>query len=111
MCVILDLDEVPQPNFFDQVRKQWKEGSNIGWVTMDTGSYWQRDRLHSRFGWHWKYPCHEVQLWYGDGTPIQCEIKGAVIKHEPDASKSRSQYLQLLELSVREYPTDPRMWS
>lgn len=111
VCLILDLDEVPQPGFFDQVRKQWKKGSNTGWVTMDTGSHWQRDRLHSRFGWHWKYPCHEVQIWYGEDQPKQCEIKNAVITHMPDNNKSRGQYLQLLQLSVREYPTDPRMWA
>jgi tetratricopeptide (TPR) repeat protein len=111
VCVILDLDETPQPGFFDKVRKKWKVGSDLGWITMDTGSTWQRDRLHARSGWHWKYPCHEVQIWYGEGTPKQCEILDAVIKHEPDDSKSRSQYLTLLELCVREYPDDPRMWT
>jgi glycosyltransferase involved in cell wall biosynthesis len=111
ICVILDLDEVPQPGFFDQVRKQWKKGSDLGWVTMDTGSHWQRDRLHSRNGWHWKYPCHEVQIWYGKEPAKQCEIKDAIISHLPDNDKSRGQYLDLLELSVKEYPTDPRMWT
>ena len=57
VCVILDLDEVPQAGFFDKVRKGWKTGSHTGWITMDTGSKWQKDRLHSRHGWHWKYPC------------------------------------------------------
>ena len=61
VCLILDLDEVPQPGFFEQVRQQWLPDANLGWIAMDTGSQWQRDRLHSRNGWHWKYPCHEVQ--------------------------------------------------
>ena len=37
VCVILDLDEVPQPGFFDKVRKGWKSDATIGWITMDTG--------------------------------------------------------------------------
>ena len=111
VCVILDLDEVPEPNFFKKVRSKWVPGANLGWISMDTGQKWERDRLHSRHGFHWKYPCHEVQLWYGEGEAKGCDIRNAVIKHEPDNNKSRGQYLELLELSVKEYPTDPRMWT
>ena len=111
VCVILDLDEVPEPNFFKKIRSKWVPGSNLGWITMDTGQKWERDRLHSRDGFHWKYPCHEVQLWYGDGEAKGCDVRNAVIKHVPDDNKSRGQYLGLLELSVREYPKDPRMWT
>lgn len=111
VCLILDLDEVPQEGFFDKVRKGWKPDSKNGWITMDTGSTWLKDRLHSRDGWHWKYPCHEHQMWYGNSTMKDVYITDAIIKHLPDDSKSRSQYLQLLELSVREYPQDARMWT
>ena len=111
VCLILDMDEVPQKGFFDQVRKQWKQNAHFGWITMDTGSHWQKDRLHSRYGWHWKYPCHEVQVWYGEGLPVACEIKNAIVSHLPDNNKSRGQYLPMLEMCVREFPKDPRMWT
>ena len=111
VCVILDLDEVPQKNFFKKIRDKWVPGSDFGWITIDTGSQWKRDRLHSRQGWNWKYPCHEVQIWYGEGEAKACNIFDAVIKHEPDNTKSRGQYLPLLEMCVREYPDDPRMWT
>jgi len=111
VCVILDLDEVPQPGFFDKVRKGWKSDATIGWITMDTGQTWQRDRLHNRHGWYWKYPCHEIQLYYGDSEPKIVSILDAIIKHQPDNSKSRKQYLDILKLSVREHPDDPRMWT
>jgi len=111
VCVILDMDEVPEPKFFDKVRKGWKQGAKLGWISMDTGQKWERDRLHSRFGWRWKYPCHEVQLWYGQGETTDCDIRNAVIKHIPDDSKSRSLYNDLLELAVKENPTDARMWT
>lgn len=110
ICVILDLDEVPEPKFFSKIRNKWVEGSDFGWISMDTGNRWERDRLHSRNGWTWKYACHEVQKWYAEGIPKSCTILDAVIYHKPDNTKSRRQYLELLELAVREEPQDPRMW-
>jgi len=111
ICLILDLDEVPQESFFDKVRKAWQPSSKSGWITMDTGSKWQKDRLHSRQGWHWKYPCHEHQMYYGEEPMEQAFILDAEIKHLPDETKSRGQYLNLLELCVKEYPQDARMWT
>ena len=111
VCLILDMDEVPEPGFFKKVRNGWQPNANLGWISMDTGQKWERDRLHSRDGFVWKYPCHEVQLWYKEGEAVGVNIKNAVIKHEPDQSKSRGQYLGLLELSVKENPHDARMWT
>jgi len=111
VCVILDLDEVPNKGFFDKVRKAWRKDSIIGWITMDTGATWHRDRLHNRHGWHWKYPCHEIQIYYGDSEVKVVQILDAVIKHQPDNNKSRKHYLDILKLSVKEYPEDPRMWT
>jgi len=111
VCLILDMDEVPEPTFFKKVKQKWIPNSHLGWVNMDTGQKWERDRLHSRFGWVWKYPCHEVQLWYGNGETRDCDIRNAVIQHLPDNSKSRGQYLTLLELAVKENPHDARMWT
>jgi len=111
VCLILDMDEVPEENFFQKVRRGWKPGVHLGWISMDTGQKWERDRLHSRFGWHWKYPCHEVQIYYGKDEVKDCDIRGAVIKHLPDESKSRGLYLDLLEMAVKELPHDPRMWT
>lgn len=111
ICVILDLDEVPQPGFFKTIRKKWHKDAKSMWITMDTGSTWQNDRIHSRDGWAWKYPCHEKQIWYGDGPATEVYAFDAVIKHLPDDNKSRGQYLTLLELCVKENPTDARMWT
>jgi glycosyltransferase involved in cell wall biosynthesis len=112
VCVILDLDEVPAPDFFKKIRKKWKSNSDLGWITMKTdANKWERDRLHSRWNWHWKYPCHEVNVFYGEHSPIDCDIRDAVIEHLPDNSKSRGQYLPMLEMAVKEFPQDPRMWT
>lgn len=112
VCLILDLDEVPEPKFFEKVRKSWKPDANLGWISMKTDdNKWERDRLHSRKGWTWKYPCHEVNIWYGEGEAKDCDVRSAVIEHLPDNGKSRGQYLGLLEMAVKEFPTDPRMWT
>ena len=112
VCLILDMDEVPEDKFFEKVRKKWKLGADHGWVSIKTGgNQWERDRLHSRFGWRWKYPCHEVNLWYDSRPTKECDIRNAVIEHVPDDSKSRGQYLTLLELAVKEEPNDARMWT
>lgn len=111
VCLFLDLDEVPEKGFFDKIRKGWVEGSDHAWVMFDTGSKWHKDKIHSRFGWHWKYPCHEVAVFYGGDAAKSCMIDNALITHQPDETKSRGQYIPLLELSVKEYPTDPRMWT
>jgi len=111
VCLFLDLDEVPEKKFFDKVRKNWVKGSDHGWVSFDTGSVWEKDKLHSRWNWVWKYPCHEVAIFTGKDKAKFCMIKGALIKHQPDDTKSRGQYVDLLEVAVLENPTDPRMWN
>lgn len=112
VCLILDLDEVPEPDFFKKVRKGWKPNADLGWIMMKTDeNKWERDRLHSRWNWTWKYPCHEVNIFYGNHAPTDCDIRNATIEHLPDNTKSRGQYFDLLELAVKEYPTDARMWT
>jgi glycosyltransferase involved in cell wall biosynthesis len=112
VCLQLDMDEVPEPDFFKKVRKGWKTGSDMGWITMKTdANKWERDRIHSRKNWIWKYNIHEVNIWYGKGEAKDCDLRNAVITHLPDNSKSRGQYLSMLEAGVKEFSTDPRMWT
>jgi glycosyltransferase involved in cell wall biosynthesis len=110
VCLILDLDEVPEKDFFKKVRNQWVPGAHRGWIWLDTGQPWKADRLHVRHNYHWVCPCHEVAMFYGDEEQKYCEID-AHIKHEPDSGKSRKHYLQILELAVKERPHDARMWN
>jgi tetratricopeptide (TPR) repeat protein len=110
ICLFLDLDEIPEPKFFDKVRAQWVEGKDHGWINFNTGNTWHKDKIHSRHGWIWKYPCHEVAVFYGGEVAKHCMID-ALITHKPDETKSRGQYIPLLELAVKELPQDPRMWA
>lgn len=108
LCLSLDMDETTDPDLYEKLRKL----DNVDKVRIwhNTGSRWRCDRVHSRNGWRWVSPCHEVTQWYGDGAPRIVEID-ADIHHLPDGSKSRSGYLPLLELAVRERPQDGRMWT
>ena len=112
VCFVLDMDEVPEPNFYKKVRKQWVRGSDRGWIQIDTGFKWNVDRLHSRQGWKWKWPIHEVAMWQGEDEKYQMCYTNAHIIHKPDVTKSRAQSLPMLENAVKgEFIDDPRMWT
>jgi hypothetical protein len=64
------------------------------------------DKIHSRHGYIWKHPVHEVLKPLD--TETQHWVDGLEIHHHPDSSKSRSQYLPLLKLAVEEDPRDDR---
>lgn len=111
ICLVLDMDEVPELHFYEKVKKQWIPGSHRGWIDIDTGFKWRVDRLHSRHGWKWKWPCHEVAIWQGEDEHTFCDTT-AYITHKPDVTKSRGQYMTMLENAVAdEFAQDSRMWT
>lgn len=66
------------------------------------------NRIHPRFGYRWRHPIHEVIVPYEkDLKESYCEV-GLQIHHHPDNSKSRGQYLPMLEMAVDEEPFNPR---
>lgn len=117
ICVCTDLDEVFQPGWRQLLEKGWTPGTGQAsfrytWSFNPDGSegvvFWY-EKVHARFGYQWIHPVHEVLAWVGEGTPgPKCMVEGMQLNHYPDPSKSRSQYLPLLELSVQEDPEDDR---
>ena len=110
-AIALDMDEQLQPGWRQELEQvpsnvtrprykytwSWKEDGTEGLT-------YGGDKIHARFGYRWKHPVHEVLV--GDN-----EVQGwcgLEIHHHPDNTKSRSQYLPLLELAVREAPNDDR---
>jgi glycosyltransferase involved in cell wall biosynthesis len=107
VCVVLDMDELLAPDFFDKIRESWEPDTTRAWVMWDTGNIWATDnRVHARHGYKWKYPCHEIVSAEGKENIIILDALGI---HKPDNSKVRSNYLPLLELGHQEDPTDHRM--
>lgn len=109
VCLILDMDELCAPGFFDVVRDKWSEKTTRGWVTIDTGYKWAANRLHARKGFRWIRPIHEVCVPYGELPQLE-QVFDTSITHKPDAGKSRAHYLEMLEQAVRELPNDGRMF-
>ena len=117
ICVCTDLDEVFHPGWREALERAWRPGASQAayrytWsFTPDGGEgvvFWS-EKIHSRRGWRWVHPVHEVLQWIGEGQPGgKITAEGVQLDHHPDHSKSRGQYLPLLELSVEEDPEDDR---
>lgn len=116
MCISLDMDEVITPNWREPLEKAFKSGITRPrykhvWSWKEDGSpglEFGYDHIHTRKGYRWKTPVHEAL--YPEQGFIEKEIfiTGLETHHHPDATKSRSQYLPLLEMSVKEDPDNDR---
>ena len=114
ICVCTDLDEVFDSGWREKLESIWESG--ITRVRYDyIWSFNSNDepavnfyieKIHVRDGYHWTHPVHEILSYDGEERTITTDL--ITLKHYPDATKSRGSYLPLLELSVKENPTDDR---
>jgi glycosyltransferase involved in cell wall biosynthesis len=109
VCISLDLDEVLEPGWRQEIEQLWKDGVNrISYkFYWGHGKEFYSTKIHSRKGFRWHHPVHEYIV------PDRVSEKYAstnkrLVTHYPDATKSRGQYLDLLELAVKEDPRCPR---
>ena len=65
------------------------------------------EKIHARKNFKWINPVHEV-LKYTGSNEVWATTNDIIVDHYPDSSKSRSSYLPLLELSVKEDPYNDR---
>ena len=72
------------------------------------GLVYSGDKIVRRNGYRWKHPVHEVMVLQEGFAERQEFVDGLVIHHFPDNTKSRGQYLPLLEIAVEEDPMDDR---
>ena len=117
ICVCTDLDEVFHPGWRKQLESAWRPGAGQAtyrytWSFNPDGSegvvFWY-EKIHARHGYQWVHPVHEVLHWTGTGAPGPKVVAEDIqLDHHPDPTKSRAQYLPLLELSVKEDPDDDR---
>ena len=116
VCVCTDLDEVFEPGWRNKLKSAWAPGTcraayRYTWSFQPNGTeghVFYLDKIHSRRGYRWTHPVHEVLQWTGHGPEKRITVEGMQLSHHPDPDKSRAQYLPLLELSVRENPEDDR---
>jgi glycosyltransferase involved in cell wall biosynthesis len=120
ICLSIDLDEYLQPGWVEAIDKAWQEtNGNIDRIAYDYIWNWKEDgvtpgiqfyadKIHARFGYRWRQPCHETLYWEMDRVENRVVIPEVVLHHRADPTKSRGQYLPLLKLAVKESPNDDR---
>lgn len=120
ILVCTDLDEYFDKGWAKYLRERWIEGVHkrchysYYYANLDTGFPEQiitYNKIHGR-GWHWRCPVHELMVKDSDGNEDLSEyeilylVDEIMLRHTPDIKKSRSNYLDLLEIRRKENPTD-----
>ncbi len=116
ICICTDLDEV--------FKKGWRKLLEEAWNTNTTrlkysytwnfnqdgtpGVTFLYEKIHKNGGFKWVHPVHEILEYFGDEPDVYAYEPKIQLNHLADPNKSRSSYLPLLELSVKEDPEDDR---
>ena len=116
ICISNDLDEVFEPGWRRKLESAWSPEYTrarylFTWSYNPDGTpskQYPMEKIHRRHDFRWVRPVHEVLEYYGADEDKTVGVNGLVLNHYPDLSKPRSQYLPLLELSVKENPQDDR---
>ena len=116
ICVCTDLDEVFEKGWRKELERVWNDKTTQArytytWSFKPDGTpdiTFYADKIHARHGFRWIHPVHEVLKYEDDKSEVFSLAYKIKLNHYPDSSKSRSQYLKLLELSVREEPENDR---
>lgn len=116
VCVCVDIDEFFVCGWTKILKENWKENTTqvryrYTWNFNPDGSegiVFMGEKIHKNKLFKWTHPVHEVL------TPTQkfqnsiVDMPQIQLNHMADNTKSRSNYLPLLELSVNENPLDDR---
>lgn len=115
ICICTDLDEVLVKGWRKELEKYWTKETtdaryNYNW-SLDENNIpkvnFYIEKMHSKKDHIWTHPVHEVLTYTGTNKKM-LTIDTITVNHYPDDKKSRSSYLPLLELSVKEDPKDDR---
>ena len=118
ICVCTDIDEVFEKGWRNKLENSWQKGIHrqatytYVWNVLENGTdgttfFYQK--IHVKKGFKWIYPVHEVL----ESSPVvmsqeMCHCENIILRHYPDNTKDRGQYLELLKLSVLEHPESDR---
>ncbi len=116
ICCCVDLDEQFRPGWREALEQAWTPDATRAryryvWSFLPDGRegvvFWP-EKIHKNGVYRWKHPVHEVLEYTGAGAERFVTAEGVQLDHRPDETKSRGQYLPLLELAVAEAPEDDR---
>lgn len=116
ICVCTDLDEFFQEGWATILRQNWYSGLNkvkytYIWSFQENGKpgvVFEYEKIHSPNDYIWDHAVHEVLKKTTKNKEQFCYCKNIILEHHPDFTKSRENYLKLLELDVQEKPEDDR---
>lgn len=116
ICVCTDFDEEFVPGWREKLEEVWlKENPTrveylYNWNFDEYGNpatTFYMSKIHKRDAYIWHHPVHEVlKCLKKEEKSVIAE--GIVLNHHQDVKKTRSSYLPLLEMSVKEDPKDDR---
>ena len=116
ICVCTDLDEVFLKGWRNSLEEVWQDDTtrlayNYNW-SLDKDNKpiinFYTEKIHTRNDYVWTHPVHEVLTYIGNDKENKLTTDLITLNHYPDITKSRSSYLPLLELAVKEDETDDR---
>lgn len=120
VCFCSDIDEVVIPEFFTDVRSAVEKMPNFKHIwyrfasdnvvdnnTVHVNRWFWNNKCHQRFGWKWQFPVHETLTTTRDdySGDIYLDKNKIYLFHFP-TDKPRTDYLPLLELRLKENPTE-----
>jgi len=111
VCISLDIDEVLEPGLREEIERVWIKGQTTRLRYMfdwGCGIQFYYEKIHAKHGYMWHHPCHEYPIPDGRISEVWAHTDKLIATHHPDPTKSRGQYMDLLELSVKEDPQCPR---
>lgn len=112
VCISLDVDEVLTPGWRDKLETLYRntQFTRLSYVfNWGQGLTFHQHKMHSRFGYYWKFPCHEVLVKDPRHVERLAETSDTLIEHYPDLTKPRSHYLVALQAGHEESPSCPHM--
>jgi len=110
ICISLDLDEVLEEGWREEIERVWKPETTRLRYKFDWGHniLFYYEKIHHRKGYHWHHPVHEYPKPDPRTVEVYAQTDKLLVSHHPDPTKSRGQYLPLLEMSIKEDPHCPR---
>ncbi len=116
ICVCVDIDEFFAPGWSKILKENWKENTTQAryrytWNFNPDGSegiVFMGEKIHKNGLFKWSHPVHEILKQTHKFQNNIISLPQIQLNHKADITKSRSRYLPLLELSVKEDPFDDR---
>ncbi len=116
ICVCVDLDEIFVGGWTKILKDHWSENVSRAryrytWNFNPDGSegiVFFADKIHKYGEFVWKHPVHEILAPKYSENYTTITLPNIQLNHHADNTKSRSNYLPLLEMSVKEDPEDDR---